>query len=171
MRTMRSLFLSASLVVVLSVVTWLAPAIDLRSAGARPADAQRSDRRSSEGMTRTQEPVIVAGGQLALFEGAALNDLFVYACTGATWQQIPFQVDEVDASGTYTVENGLLDGNDELAFMAMDLGDRVTVSEWITDTSSQGYARYEIQVSDPLNPGQQGWVYLYRSETVSPTLP
>ena len=171
MRRMRSPFLSASLVVVLSVVTWLAPAIDLRSAGVSPPNAQRSDRRSSEGMTRTQEPVIVGGGQLALFEGAALNDLFVYAYTGATWRQIPFQVDEVDASGTYTVENGLLDGNDELAFMAMDLGDQVTVSEWITDTSSQGYARYEIQVSDPLNPGQQGWAYVYRSATLLPTLP
>jgi hypothetical protein len=55
--------------------------------------------------------------------------------------------------------------------MAMDLGDQATASEWITDTSSQSYARYEIQVSDPLNPGQQGWVYLYRSETLAPTLP
>ncbi len=115
--------------------------------------------------------MVVTGDQLPLFDGAALEDLFVYSYAGAAWQQIPFQFDEVDASGTYTVENGLLDANDELVFMAMDLGDQAAASDWITDTGAQSYARYEIQVSDPLNPGQQAWAYVYRSATLSPTLP
>ena len=180
MRTMCSLLLSASLAAVLLLLIWLVPVIDTSSAGASPTIAWRSDLpvavrqridRSSEGVARAQEPVVVAGDQLPLFDGAALGDLFVYTYAGAGWQQIPVQLDEVDASGTYTVENGLLDADDELVLMAMDLGDQVTASNWITDTSSQSYLRYEIQVSDPLNPGQQGWAYVYRSATLSPALP
>ena len=180
MRTMYSLFLSASPAGVLLLLIWLVPAIDTGAAGVSPTIAQRSDLSaavhdrtgwSSEGLARTQEPVIVAGDQLPLFDGAALADLFVYAYAGAAWRQIPFQLDEVDASGAYTVENGLLDADDELVLMAMDLGDQVTAANWITDTSSQSYLRYEIQVSDPLSPGQQGWAYVYRSATLSPALP
>lgn len=119
-------------------------------------------------VTRVQEPVIVAGSQLPLFDGVALDDLFVYAYTGDTWVQIPFQFDEVDASGAYTVENGLLDADDELIFMAMDLGEQIEPGVWITDADSLNYARYQIQVTNPLNPTEQGWVYVYRSATVLP---
>ncbi len=168
MRSLRSLFPPAGLAAVLLLLIWLVPAIDTSNAKADPAVAWRS---GSEGVTRIQEPVITPAGQLPLFDGAALGDLFVYAYTGAAWQQIPFQLDEVDATGAYTVENGLLDANDELVFMAMDLGEQAAASEWITDTGAQSHARYEIQVSDPLSPGQQGWAYVYRSATLAPALP
>ena len=168
MRTMRSL----SYLFTLMLVAGLMAQITLGELPAGAADGQTSGHRSTpEGLTRAQEPVVITGDQLSLFASAALDDLFVYTYAGAAWRQVPFQIDEVDASGTYTVENGLLDANDELVFMAMDLGDQATVSDWITDTGSQSHARYEIQVSDPLNPGQQAWAYLYHSSTLAPTLP
>jgi len=119
--------------------------------------------------TRTREPVVVAGDALAAFDGAPLDDLFVYAYRAGTWEQIPFQFDEVDATGTYTVENGLLDANDELVFMALDLGTQAVPWVWIPDTASHANPRYQIAVSDPLDAGQHGWVYVYRSADLAPT--
>jgi hypothetical protein len=121
--------------------------------------------------TRTREPVIVSGDQFPQFAGAALDDLFVYAYSGGNWTLIPFQFDEVDASGMYTVENGLLDANDELALMAMDLGDQADLGAWIPDTNSQTHPRYQLQVTNPLDPSEQGWIYVYRSATLAPTPP
>ena len=168
MRLVRSL----ACLFALMLVAWLMAEITLAGLPAGAVDSQAILRRSDlEGLTRIHEPVVVTGDQLPLFDGAALDDLFVYAYAGAAWQQIPFQLDEVDASGTYTVENSLLDANDELVFMAMDLDDQATASDWITDTDSQSYTRYEIRVGDPLNPGRQGWAYVYRSTTLSVTLP
>jgi len=119
--------------------------------------------------TRTLEPVILNGGQVLLFDGASGDDLLAYAYDGDVWQPIPLQFDEVDASGVYTVGDGLLDANDELVFMAMDLGQPATPSEWPDDAESQAYPRYEVQVSNPLNPAEVGWVYLYRSTTLAPS--
>jgi hypothetical protein len=121
--------------------------------------------------TRTREPVIVFGSQLPQFTGAALDDLFVYAYAEESWTLVPFQFDEVDASGVYTVENGLLDANDELALMAMDLGDQADLQEWIPDADSQTYPRYQLQVTNPLNPSEQGSIYVYRSATLAPSPP
>jgi len=168
MRTVRNLLYVLSLM----LVAWPMAAIATREVPVGAAYSLTALRRADRGaLTRSQEPVILSGDELPLFGGTALGDLFVYAYAGDAWQQIPFQLDEVDASGTYTVENGLLDANDELVFMAMDLSEQAMASEWITDTDSQNYPRYEILVSDPLNPGQQAWAYVYRSATLAPTTP
>ena len=55
-----------------------------------------------------------------------LEELFAYAYGSGTWHQIPFQFDEVEPIGnTYVVtEDGYLDANDELAFMALDAGEQ-----------------------------------------------
>ncbi len=116
--------------------------------------------------TRTWEPVVLTGDQLPQFDGIPGDELFAYAYAGSAWQQIPLQFDEV-----YTVEDGLLDANDEVVFMAMDLGSQVGPSTWIADADSENHPRYEIKVSNPLNPAEQGWVYVYRSATLAPTHP
>ena len=68
-------------------------------------------------------PAIVSGSQLPAFAGVVLDELFVYAYDGTTWSEVPFQIDEVDASGEFTTtEDALLDGNDELVFMVADAG-------------------------------------------------
>jgi hypothetical protein len=122
-------------------------------------------------VARTEEPVAVTGAEMALFEGAPLEDLAVYAYDGATWAAVPFQFDEVDAVGTYTVEDGLLDGNDELVLMAGDLGQQAGAGVWLGNGEAQGNPRYEIEAADPLDRAGQGWAYVYRSASLSPTLP
>ncbi len=82
------------------------------SAGVLPGTAAAA----SLSWTRTLEPAVLAGAGLADFAGAPLDELYVYSYRGGAWEQVPFQFDEVDASGTYTVVNSLLDAVDELTF-------------------------------------------------------
>lgn len=134
-----------------------------------PATAQDSLVTAPLAWTRIQEPVILTGSQLPAFDGAALDDLYVYAYQGGAWQPIPFQFDErIEVSGAYTVEDGLLDGDDELVLMAMDLGEQASAEDWIADADSQNHARYQVLVTDPLSPAEPGWAYVYHSTTLSP---
>jgi len=113
---------------------------------------------------------------------ASINQLFLYRyqATGNTWQQIPWQVDEVEidpndqTKDTFFVPgDGLLDDKDELSFMLFDAGDQAPPSSWIDDAASRSFERYEIQITDPLTQSGKGFVYLFRSPTlgVAPALP
>ena len=117
---------------------------------------------------RKHEPVILTGNQLPLVTGSPLDELFAYSYDGDAWAQIPFQIDEVDASGVYTVGDGLLDTNDELVFMAMDLGIQAGPLMWIDDADSRNNPRYQVEVANPMNLAEQGWVYVYRSTMLAP---
>ncbi len=116
--------------------------------------------------SRPLEPVILSGEEIASLDGVPASEISAFAYAASGWQQIPMQVDEVNASGAYTLENGLLDANDEIVFMAMDLGGQAPPTEWISDSASLAHPRLEIRVTDPLSPTAQGWVYLYRSTTI-----
>ena len=119
-------------------------------------------------ISRTQDPVVISGTHLAAFHNVPLNELHLYAYMQEQWQPIPFQIDEVTAAGVYTTtEDGLLDDNDELVFMAQDVGHMVTATNWITDTDARSYPRYALTVTDPLVTGTVGYVYLYRSTTLT----
>lgn len=122
-------------------------------------------------LDRDLEPVVVKGGSTASLIGAPVEQLFVYTYTGTGWGgQIPIQVDEVTASGSYTIiEDGLLDANDEIAFMVKDLGDRAPDTEPLTASLTISDTWYEIEVSDPLSPTKKGWAYLVRSDALSPS--
>ncbi len=123
-----------------------------------------------EAWTRTLDPVIITGNQLSLFSGVALADLFVYTYDGSTWNMVPFQFDEVNSEGSFVQwENGVLDGNDQLVFMAADLGVTAATHEWPDDADSKNHSRYEVHVTNPLHPAEEGWVYVYRSATLAPT--
>ncbi len=132
-------------------------------------------------LDRDLEPVIVQGDAVPNFASARVGqngELFLYAyrANGDVWEQIPFQFDERDASNNYFNRNGDetvgLDANDELIFMARDVGDRALAS-WIDNEDSKQFVRYEIKIANPLALDKVGWVYLYRSNTVtlSPNLP
>ena len=60
---------------------------------------------------------------------------------------------------------GQLDSRTELVVLVKDFGDR-NVNSWIPDVASALFIRYEIEVTDPLT-GGKGWVYLYRSNTLT----
>lgn len=129
-------------------------------------------------LTRDLEPVVVPGSELSAFAGAPIapenNELYLYAYDQdlREWKQIPFQFDEIGTRGDtvfsyFLPDDGLLDGNDELAFMAKDGGDQAANSDWIADEASRANERIEITITDPLSPAEMARVYLYRSATLT----
>jgi hypothetical protein len=117
---------------------------------------------------RAEDPVAITGERFPAFSGAPLSELVAYAYRGGEWTPAPFQIDEVNISGTFvTNDDGLLGNRDELVFMAGDAGDSVSAAEWPIDTQARLASRYAITVTDPLSASQQAWVYLYRSTTLT----
>jgi hypothetical protein len=70
---------------------------------------------------------------------------------------IPFQIDEVNISGTYVIsDDGLLGNRDELVFMARsDAGDSASAADWPVDAAARLNPRYAITVTDPLVPASK----------------
>ena len=117
-------------------------------------------------LDRTIEPVIVTG----VFAGRSVNDIFVYRWTGSAWEQIPFQIDERDATGAYVAnEDGVMDSNDEVVFMSGDTG--MLASSSIGDALPVSGLWYRVQVTDPLNTASKGWAYIVHSTTLTVTNP
>ncbi|MFZ0544821.1 MAG: hypothetical protein WAM60_05260 [Candidatus Promineifilaceae bacterium] len=160
MRTdrLRELFWAIVGATAVFIVVWLA----LHSSSVTAA--------SVNSLNRPEDPVVVAGADLAAFDGDLLGELKLYAFDGSNWSPIPFQFDERlnDITGTYVIsEDGLLDANDELVFMGKDVGQQAGVDDWPSDTQAQANPRVMVTVNDPLHPGDMGWAYLYRSTTLA----
>ena len=126
-------------------------------------------------LDREYDPVIVSADALSGFESsdfefAAINQIYamIYNGTSQGWQMIPFQIDERDTSGSYFTDDQVagFDANDELVFMAADAGD--SAIGWLNNADSEQYQRFAIKITDPLSQDKKGWVYLYRSATLSP---
>jgi len=119
-------------------------------------------------MGREMAPVIVQGAALPHLSGAPTDDLFVYAYGAGGYAQIPFQVDEM-VGGTYTSTVGSpLDDEDELVFMASDLGGRPDTED-LTATLPISDTWYRLEVTDPLSPTAKGWAYVVRSSSLTQT--
>lgn len=153
-----ALLLPLLLLLAWSTATSAAPPAS--QAGPAPANA----------LTRQRDVAVIAGAALPALAGAPLDQLFLYRFDGAAWHQIPFQFDEVDPiSNTYVLTgDGDLDAADELAFLAQDAGQPAPAGQWIADPASTAHPRYELLVSDPVHPGEQATVYLYRSPALAP---
>ena len=85
---------------------------------------------------------------VAEFQGVAIGELHLYAFRDSKWMPIPFQIDERDDINGgpldyFATHNGLLDPDDEIVHMVRDLGDRVTLGNWIDNDESKQYVRYE----------------------------
>jgi len=129
-----------------------------------------NDSASVKTLNRDLEPVIVTGAAINAFAGVPVGQLFVYAYTDGIWTQIPAQVDEVTATGAYTdTEDSLLDANDEVVFMAVDMGDQAPADPHSTEGFPIVARWYEIEVTDPISPTHKGWAYLVRSTVLTPT--
>jgi hypothetical protein len=130
--------------------------------------AQEQSLLAAPAFDRSEDPVVITGTRFPAFSGAPLSELVAYAYRGGEWAPVPFQIDEVNISGTFvTNDDGFLGSRDELVFMAGDAGDSVSTAEWPVDTQARLASRYAITVSDPLSASQQAWVYLYRSTTLT----
>jgi hypothetical protein len=121
-------------------------------------------------LTRNLEPVILTGESLPSFAGTPVGQLFVYAFDGKNWRQIPAQVDEVNTStGSFVAqEDGLLDSNDQIAFMASDTGRQAPSGTDLTVQLPINPIWYEIKVTDPIS-ATNGWVYIVSSQQLTST--
>jgi hypothetical protein len=113
--------------------------------------------------------VILNGGDVPLLFGKNTAEIYAYRYLSGAWEQIPFQIDEVTVDGDYATEDGVLDLNDELVFMAKDLGDPAGAADWISNDEARGTIRYQLTITNPLNTGEVGYAYLYHSSTLTPS--
>jgi hypothetical protein len=144
---------------------WFTIWAGLENAGASKGSSPVSLRST---LDRDEDPIVVAGVDFPGFDGDPIAELILYTFSEGIWSPIPFQIDERldDSIGTYVnYEDGLLDANDELAFMAKDAGQTAGL-EWPDDPEARQYERYQVTASDPLNPGDNGYAYLFRSTTL-----
>ncbi len=103
-----------------------------------PAQAQPNVPSAGLSTARAEDPVEVVGSALPDLAGAPIAELALYAFNGSTWAPIPFQIDERDGSNTYVAsEDGLLDANDVLVFMARDAGSAAGLAEWPVDAQAR----------------------------------
>ncbi|MFO7540338.1 MAG: hypothetical protein R6X32_20050 [Chloroflexota bacterium] len=116
---------------------------------------------------RPHEAIILPGDTFADWLGVSLEELALYRYRDGAWEPVPFQIDEVDETGSYVAQfDGLLGANDELVFMSADSGTWVSPTLWVSDSLALQRPRYVITITDPLEPEAMGWVYLYRSTTL-----
>jgi hypothetical protein len=121
-------------------------------------------------VSRDLEPVMVTGTTVSGMNGLPVDELFLYAYRGSSWEQIPYQVDEVTAGGTYTTyEDGRMDANDEVVFMTQDLGQQPPPGSSVSESLPIGFAWYELAVTNPISPSEMGWAYLVHSWILTPS--
>jgi hypothetical protein len=116
-------------------------------------------------------PMITTGNNFPDFNGVAIEELFLFAYRNGSWEMIPSQIDERNSQGNYFLPDDIpgLDDNDELSFLLADAGDLYPSgpNAWIANPESQLYPRYQIAVSDSTSGMDMGYVYLYRSNTLT----
>ncbi len=143
-------------------------------------------------LSRDSEPVVVTGAQLPTFAGIAPDRIAAFRYeSGTGWHAIPVQVDEravvdlgliYDSSpvglaplvytdaGTFTGADpdADFDSDDELVFMARDAGVHSGASASPSGTIEA--SRLELVITDPLAPGETGYVYLFEHDgTLDPS--
>ncbi len=136
---------------------------------------------------RIYQPVVLRGGGLSAFYDIPVNEIYMYAyhADTQTWELIPFQIDErvyapdpmkMPDDTTYRhsyflPDNGVLDADDEIAFMIGDLGDKAYSGNWIDNDESKSYERLELIIVDPNHNDERAFGYLYRSSTNTDQIP
>lgn len=118
---------------------------------------------------RDYETIIITGQTIPGFLTVSVDQIFIYSynLTENEWQQITHQIDEKDDGSDYFITpNQVIDSNDEILVMAKDAGDKSPNKKWIEDEDSRQFTRYEIEVSDPNDPGNKKYIYIYRSGTL-----
>ena len=138
------------------------------------APASRAGVLMDASLDRPTEGITVLGSQVPGLIGTpvAEEEIYVFAYRDHDWVQIPADVVEKawnshPDTNTYVYGrgDGYLDGDDEIVFMAEDTGDRVNSNVWPADVD--GF-RYEVEVTDPIEPSRKGWAYIFTSSTLTP---
>ena len=140
-------------------------------------------------LSRVADPVVLRGSELPALVNGSRGNLVGFRWTGSAWVQLPIQIDERAVVNFGTIYNdpsavfygsqpGLVnelvytsgntwtgndpntkfDADDELVFMARDAGTHTPGGR----PAGTKPGAVEIRVVDPLVPGAEGFVYLYR---------
>ncbi len=127
-------------------------------------------------LNRRLDPLIIKGDLLPRLHGLDIDNFRLFAHDGETFRVVPFQVDERTLRGEYVFtagklagtdsDNGRFDYNDELVFMARDMGGQVPETHW----GKMGDRGTEIVVTDPLDISRKGWVYFIHFPHTPPPL-
>ncbi len=148
-------------------------------------------------ITRPADPVVLTGASLPSFLAGPRPTIVGFRWTGSAWAQLPIQIDEravVNFGKIYNNPNAVFygsqpglvnelvytsgntwtgndpdtkfDANDELAFMARDAG--VLSPGGSQPVGTVPGSGVQVKVTDPLVPGAEGYVYLYRKSVGSP---
>jgi hypothetical protein len=162
MSRLRYLFILAiGYILLVSHGSWTVWAARTKNQTIPPIDADRPTVPIFPIPGRQIGPVILRGEQLEQLLGLPEEELFVYRYVDSDWQQIPFQIDEVTSTGNYTsTRDHTFDQEDEILFMAHDLGVQPAASNNGDTDSGSIPGMYEIQVTDPDRPADEGWAYV-----------
>jgi hypothetical protein len=166
------LIVPALLIAVLGYALATTPLAIAAQQDGRAGIAAASEAQPSTAMTldRLLEPVVLRGSDAEELLGSPLQELFLVVYRDRRWSQVPFQIDEVDAGGTFTAfDDGVLGSRDEIVMMVRDLGDRAPRDFGGGLPIGDGAPSYVLEVSDPLDSARKGWAYLIRSSTLTPT--
>jgi hypothetical protein len=123
-------------------------------------------------LTRVDDFVVVRGEKLKKSLDNEIAKFSLFAQIDGKFQPVPFQIDEINPDGEWVLtqlppeakkslkperddDDGSLDGNDELAFMIRDAGDRLSFNGLPAGVESID----EIALRDPVDNGK-AWVYL-----------
>lgn len=119
---------------------------------------------SEASIGRLEEMIEMEGASVPNLVGHDVDDFALYVWDGDEFQPLNFQVDERGPGGGYfgeDAETGFVDDNDFIVFMTEDLGDQVGPGAWLDHANVDPDHRYEIEIEDPLIPGDKGWAYLF----------
>lgn len=108
---------------------------------------------------RPHDPVVVSTGALAGLADRDPDHYRLLAMHDGTAVPVPFQIDARDAHGRYQLTDAppAFDDDDELVFMAKDLGARCAA-----ESLAAAGPIVELEVADP-GTGSRGWAYLVRA--------
>ncbi len=149
---------------------------------ARPAVA-------ASALNRPEDPVVLTGADVPALQGVSPSTIVAFRYS-AGWQQIPVQVDQRFTQTLQNVYNNIaglpsntnipvevyadpntftgadpnpnVDADDEIAFMAKDAGDASPT--YATPAHTALGSGVQLTITDPLQPGSIGYVYLFRQD-------
>ena len=120
-------------------------------------------------LDRPYDYVVLKGSDLTDWVGLFYSDVnpkfYRYDASTETWSPVPFQFDNLSHQGQ-SMQDWMIDEVDEFLFMAPDMGDQAPQVAWVDDNEAKQHNRLELHATDPLNPGEEGWIYLYQSSTL-----
>ena len=116
-------------------------------------------------LQRRYVPVVQNLAAPPLF-GIAVGEWSAFSYDGSAnvWRSVPFQFDQLTDKGKYDKNSdGIADATDELIFLSKDAGDKAEPWAWLEDGATQQFSRIELEFTDPLQPDEKAWIYLYKN--------